>query len=337
MTALFPIPVGFTKPTINVSAEAVATNNSAACDVTPMFICNPFEKPDGTGKSLQSAFAAGEVYSREFTTLKAAGAPGPGNYGLLDSDIKLDEAFGKGDSDRCYSAKSVTTKTGVTLGLVRPGVNVRFDMYDGGLNSEDKNPDYRPAANVRKGDTEPTKCNKYDVATDGSAVALPHGSAGTYPDMTGVSGDYWDRSYYWSKAHGGALPTIQSTSDPVGTTYAPSRYDVYRYEIANNRVADKSSNGENGVPQCYTGPAVSSTVDRRIIFAAVVNCYADADKIAGKTALRPDAFVSIFLDRPVEDESHGEKPIYFEVVDVTGFSGNGTLDTFVRQESTLVR
>jgi hypothetical protein len=54
----------------------------------------------------------------------------------------------------------------------------------------------------------------------------------------------------------------------------------------------------------------------------------------------------VFLTNPIEkedktkddeDSTAAEKPIRFEVVDVTGNSGNGTLDTFLRQESTLVR
>ena len=76
-----------------------------------------------------------------------------------------------------------------------------------------------------------------------------------------------------------------------------------------------------------------------------MNCTADAGKIAGKTALRPDLYASIFLTNPVQkndpnaddDSNSSEKPIDFEVVDVTGPKGNGTLDNFLHDEAQLYR
>ncbi len=43
MQTIFPIPVGFTRNTINIAADAVAVYHASACDITPLFICNPYE------------------------------------------------------------------------------------------------------------------------------------------------------------------------------------------------------------------------------------------------------------------------------------------------------
>ncbi|TPJ36616.1 TadE/TadG family type IV pilus assembly protein [Mesorhizobium sp. B2-6-5] len=345
MTSLFPLPVGLTNQTANFQAEAVATYTAAACDVTPLFICNPFE---GQGLSLETAFAQGLTYSRELQVLKTDSTPGPGNFGLLDTDIPLKDAFAKGASGQCYTKESVVTKTGVTLGQVNVGLNVRFDIYAGSLGSAKSDPLYRPATNVRKGakfTTGSSGCGKVDSDVPTKAMGFP---PGTYPTPSlGISTNgSWDRTAYWTLNHGTSLPTALQNA---------SRYDVYRYEIDHNLVGDKAGNkpsGETGTPRCYTGGAqtLSDKPDRRTIFAAVVNCgdFSDSTKhttISGKTTLKPDAFVSLFLTNPVEkqdnsqadDTSASEKPIRLEIVDVTGQGGSGTLDQFLREEAQLVR
>jgi Flp pilus assembly protein TadG len=350
MTTLFPLPASWTTPTVTVAADAVATYQVGACDVTPMFICNPFE---GQDLSLEEAFAEGQTYSREFRVLKTSSRPGPGNFGLLDTEIPLRTAFATGTSGTCFQQGAVTTKTGVTLGHVNAGLNVRFDVYSGSLKSFDSNSDYRPAVNVRKGakDTSGNAgCSKFQSDDPSKAMGFPEGSG--YDSSTGMSSSSWDRCAYWTLNHTTPCSTatsIPSTTHPTSTSEPPSRYDVYNYEIANNLVADKAgnkSNGENGVPRCYGGASNTLTTvpDRRVIFAAVVNC--GEHDVSGKVTLEADAFVSIFLTNPIEkednskddeDTSAAEKPIRFEIVDVTGNSGNGTLDTFLRQEAQLVR
>ena len=71
---------------------------------------------------------------------------------------------------------------------------------------------------------------------------------------------------------------------------------------------------------------------RSLIFAAVVDCRALAGTISGRGELRPSAFVSLFLTKPVIDNK-----IKAEIVDVSGEFGHGTLDLFVREEPGLVR
>jgi len=352
---IFPATMLGSTDSFDVGATAVAGFKRSVCDATPMFICNPFE---AAGTSIQDAFAAGQTYSREFRALKTSSAPGPGNFGLLQTEMPLREAFAKGNGGQCYEQYTVTTKTGVTLGHVNTGLNVRFDIYSGSLSSSKSDPAYRPAANVRKG-ADKSNCGKFTSATDGSAMGFPEGGNGTYySDQVGVSGDGWNRSGYWALNHGGStMPTIASQSNPVANNRPPSRYDVYRYEIAQNLVGDHAGgkpNGETGVPTCYDKKSVTLTdpagvppgVDRRIIVAAIVNCQANATKIAGQTALQPDGYVSIFLTNPVEkedktkgddDTTAAEKPIRFEVIDVAGAKGRGTMGNFLHDEAQLYR
>jgi Flp pilus assembly protein TadG len=350
--AIFPASfLGEGPDSFTIGAQAVAGFKQSICDVTPMFICNPFETD---GLDFADAFAAGETYSRLFSALKVDSAPGAGNFGLLDFDnsISVQEAFAKGSGGQCYQQTAVTTKTGVTLVQVNTGLNVRFDLYSGSAKKHNAEFDWRPSINVRKGAGNGSNCNKFnaDDSTPLKAMGFPAGSAGTYPDQAGVTGEVWDRSGYWTLNHGTTLPTIASVSNPVSSAAPPSRYDVYRYEIDHDLVGDKAggkNNGETGTPACYTGPSTDITEDpdRRVIVAAIVNCSADAAKITGKTTLRPDTYASIFLTNPVQktdptaddDTNASEKPINFEVVDVTGPKGNGTLDNFLHDEAQLYR
>ncbi|MER9367811.1 Tad domain-containing protein [Mesorhizobium sp. M0518] len=352
-SAVFPASfIGGTN-SFNISTVSVAGFNRAICDTVPMFICNPFEGVTaGTGKTFQQAFADGDTYSREFRILKVDSNPGPGNFGLLDNNLlSLRDAFAIGTSGTCYNREAIETKTGVTLGAVNAGLNVRFDLYSSSLKQQDNNPLYRPSKNVRKGAGKTSNCNKFAVATDGSAMGFPPGDG--YNNATGMTLSTWARSSYWSLNHGGAaMPPIPSASHPTNKSAPPSRYDVYRYELdpAHYSVGDKSPapSKESGVPACYKGPAetLTDSPDRRLITMAVVNCRADQGKINGHTALRPDAYVSAFLTNPIqkqdnskddEDASANEKPISFEIVDVDGPLGNDTLDHLLRDEPQLYR
>ncbi|MER8745840.1 Tad domain-containing protein [Mesorhizobium sp. M1004] len=343
MTSLFPLPVGLTLSTLNFQAEAVATMSSAVCNTTPMFICNPYE---AAGKSIVDAFAAGDLYSKELRLLKTSSAPGPGNFGLLDSvdGLSLRDAFAIGNAGLCYKSNGVTTKPGVTLGQVNVGLNVRFDVYAGTLNKSNTDPAYRPAMNVRKGAKNPNACNKVQSDDPTKAMGLPASADTDYDSVKGISKNTtWNRSGYWTLNHGTSLPTALQSA---------SRYDVYKYELAHLLVGDKAgqkNGGETGTPHCVANTVtLTPDPDRRTFAAAVVNCTADAGKISGRTELKPSGFVRMFLISPVEKEdsqnnsvkdedSSNEKPIHVEIVDVAGAGTGGTMDEFVRTESYLVR
>ncbi|UWP87850.1 pilus assembly protein TadG-related protein [Aliiroseovarius crassostreae] len=209
--------------------------------------------------------------------------------------------------------------------------------------------------------------------TNGAGGVLV-GSPNDYGTFTTPAGpgtwDEWDISTYWSVNHP-SNPTghtvVESTFDHLGLQ--PSRYDVYRHEIetelasANNLVAENSTGGETGYPKCSDPDnnldhvpaydpadpsAPTGTKDRRVIIAAIVNCL--ANPFNGQATLPVNSYASIFMVRPIEKSSNNGKgnqdedatlreggTIDVEFVDITGFGGNGTLDTFIRAESILVR
>ena len=142
MQTIFPIPVGFTRDTINISADAVAVYHASACDVTPIFICNPFEPAGNTSESasevaaaaLHTNFAAGEslratdrasqhlgVQSRSWQFRVPADPLGNGASVLA-------EALATGNPGTCYTQDSLDTETGAKAGPVEDGVNTRFGI-----------------------------------------------------------------------------------------------------------------------------------------------------------------------------------------------------------------
>ncbi|MEY9558945.1 pilus assembly protein TadG-related protein [Sinorhizobium fredii] len=354
MTTLFPLPVGLTNDTVDLSASAVATYDVAACDVTPIFICNPYED-EGEG-AFQEHFANGDLYARAITMNMLNGsqaAAGPGNFGFLavngtGGDV-LRDALATNSPGACYSRRNLITEPGKETGPVEQGINVRFDIYAGKMSSYSAEPAYRPAANVRKAAANPNNCSQYKLETDQTkALELPSGEVSEILPGGTLHTESWptELENYWKINHpvnvaNGVVqvPSIPNTSYPgQGTPPVPSRYDIYNYEIAQNLLSGEghsSPNGNTGAPQCYSGQAApAGATDRRIIFAAVINC--EAAKIKGRTDVVADnieGFTSMFITKPVD----GGAKLSLEIIDITGNKGRGTLDNFIREEAYLVR
>ena len=360
---------------VPIAAQAVATYRTAACDVTPLFICNPFEGEVGTD-NMQRAFAEGRLHGRLVRLLpRGNGTAFPGNFGLLSSAEgngvnTLRDVFATGGNRTCYDSGEVETQTGRPA-AIRTGINVRFDIYDGSMNSNRNRTGYEPAANVRKGfvvtssGANPNWCNASPTPDLTWARRFPDNDVMPTIATSGarIGSGNWNLTEYWTTNHPGRpLPPPEANSRNGRVTVAPgaqmpSRYDIYRYEIEsatypNNLVADTSRgdptrtgpNGagtrESGLPQCSTSPvSTARDRDRRIIFAAIIDCLANSDN-AGRSTLPVNTFASIFLVNPMLQgganvEENGV--IDVEIVDITGPGGNGTLDTFVRNEAILVR
>ena len=346
---IFPASFIGSADKIDIQPQAVAGFVQSICETVPIFMCNPFETTTpATSKTIQQAFAAGLTYSREYRILKVDSNPGPGNFGLIDNNLtSLRDALAMGTAGTCYQRDKLTTKTGVTLGQVNAGLNVRFDIYSSSLKKNDKDWRYRPATNVRKGVDKTANCNKYKANTDGTAMALPPGNS--FDSATGMTNSTWDRTNYWLINHGTAYPNVPSTTNPTGAAVPASRYDVYKYEIANGLVGDKSKapTKETGVPACFKGATPTLDPDRRLLNMAIVNCIANQAKINGHTQLKPDGYTSVFINSPIqkqdnskddEDSSAGEKPISLEIVDVDGgFANNTLVDKAFRNEAQLYR
>ncbi|RUV19293.1 pilus assembly protein TadG-related protein [Mesorhizobium sp. M7A.F.Ca.MR.245.00.0.0] len=351
---IFPASFIGSKDTFDIQPQAVAGFVQSICETVPLFMCNPFETTDPlTSKTIQQAFASGDTYSREVQILKvnAGENPGPGNFGLLDNNLtSLRDAIAMGTAGTCYNRNAITTKTGVTLGQVNTGLNTRFAIYSGSLNSQDKNFAYRPSTNVRKGQKS-NMCNKYSPVSDGSALPLPPGANYTKGKSDKITSQgFW--SAYWLANHKTNYVNVPSKTNPTGVTSEPaSRYDVYRYEIDHPGLVEDQSNNptkEVGTPQCYKGSqAPTDSPDRRLLNMAIIDCIANTAKINGHVQIKPDGYASVFVNTPIakqdnskddEDSTAGEKPISLEIVDVDGgFANNTLVDKAFRNEAQLYR
>jgi Flp pilus assembly protein TadG len=305
--------------TANAGAVAIAGFTSAVCKFTPLFICNPYE---GTADTLAdfTTMAENPTQQRRLITLKKGPGSGntsyfPGNFGFLQPQDgrganALRDSLGKVNPGTCFKQDGVQTRTGNVIS-VRQAVNARFDVYDGNYNSKKTDPDYRPALNVTKGylKTSGNRCSQqiYSGSTvPPPAMAFPNddcssggcASLGGQPDRMG-NGD-WDFGKYWDINHGNRNGALDETY-PNGWTDAnpPSRYQVYRYEVANNLVPNKLSvGGEDGRPACSTATATDDP-DRRILYAAVLNCGALNITGNSNTSVPAVAFVKMFITKPM--------------------------------------
>lgn len=381
-------PATWTRPNVSVGAQAVATFRTAACDVTPLFICNPFE---GQIDDLQEAFAAGALHGRLIKLHpKGSGTAAPGNFGFLQVESANGGTSASADAIRdifaglrnpsCYDASRVTTKPGAA-DSIRQGINVRFDIFAGQYSPS---PAYAPAENVRKGyirapNGQNNVCNtvlvdptsdygdqtEWATAFPEPDIMLPPGSGGDgAPGAFVAANGVWDIEKYFRVNHPGfaltdavldemsSYPGLDNENDP-----GPSRYDVYRYEIAHGMVGDDSvgapvgtvypgngqprSTRESGLPSCAAASSVTPATgpkDRRTVFAAIIDCNAEAD--SGVATMAVNSYASVFMTTPMQRDPadpSADSTIDMEIVDITGYGGNGTLDTFVRDESILVR
>jgi Flp pilus assembly protein TadG len=316
--------------------SAIAGFDSVACNVAPLFTCNPYE---GTSTSI---FDAGKdpSFRRRLMTIKEKSEQYfPGNYGYLQpangggadevrQNLALDRPKG------CYKLAGVELRTG-NIASTAEAVNTRFDMYEGVMASTKSDPAYRPARNIRKGYMgpsctknpafDPTKPPTVAPNTTAPSIGFPRDSC-FYTDsctfggvtMAGrVGGGDWDFDSYWTI-------NFPGIGKPNGWSNVnrPSRYEVYRYEIDNNLVNTASrgpADQETGAPQCYTGGAVTltDTPDRRTFHGAILDCRALDDQydISGNSAppLPVTAYAKFFLAEPMDKN---DATIWVELVDV---------------------
>lgn len=374
-TTIFPASFLGASNDLSFGAQAVAGFGSGVCDFTPVFICNPYDpSPNAPAMyddsdppqrlTLESAFADLKYRRRqiELRTVGGNAAYFPGNFGFLDTPgangaRSLAEMIASARPQQCYSSRGVDTKTGQNSGPVKGAFNVRFGIQEPGANFNGEQ--YGPAENVRKG-AEPT-----------NGTACPNGNKITYPTdppaTTGVMGLPTDPCFadgsctlmggrmgsgnwnfnnadannpgYWQVNHPGVpVPAeLSGTGDNL-----PSRYQVYRYEIDHNMIADASPGGETGVPKTGCGTPITY-VDRRLIYGAVLNCQSledDEYSLSGhQVGLPVQNFASFFITEPVKNIPNTEydSNVFVELVDVTGRAGAGTLTNFARDETQLYR
>jgi hypothetical protein len=122
--------------------------------------------------------------------------------------------------------------------------------------------------------------------TPGSGGCLQYNGVDRFGDGN------WQRDVYWAVNHPGVTqPANYATM---------SRYDVYRYEIANN--LDVNGN-EQTAPSCYSDvanpPDTHPDRDRRLVYVAVVNCLENAGALGAGENVPVKAYAKVFLVEPV--------------------------------------
>jgi Flp pilus assembly protein TadG len=341
-TTIFPATfLGVSSNATTTSATAVAGLNQAVCQMTPMFICNPYE---GSNSSIFDAINDPAMRRRQIKLQAGNGGSSqyfPGNYGWLDSPTigngagALRDALASAAPNACFVQNAVSQKTG-NITNANDALNTRFDLWSGPYNNANTTADYRPALNVRKG-YPPGNGSKGACNPGAQNPSYALGRDPSFPYDSGRMGDgNWDFDTYWNNNYPGvAKPSSWSNSN------RPSRYDVYRYEIStvgsgNDLVAKQSAIKEVGTPQCYSGGGLNDDPDRRVLYAAILNCseFSINGNSAGPYPVL--AYGKFFITEPVPLSSAPDAgTIYSELI---GLAGPGTdSNKIVRDIVQLVR
>lgn len=329
--------------TATATAQAVAGFTQAVCKFTPLFICNPYE---GTGTSFLDAVNDSAERRRLIDLKKGPGGGNgsffPGNFGFLQPQSgqganQLKQSLGKVDPGTCFEQTGVDLQTG-SIASVRDAINTRFDLYEGNFNGSKNDPSYRPALDMIKGYIPGTggngACNPSLDTTETQALPLPIdncfatatcGSLGGQANRWG-DGD-WNFDKYWDMNHGNRnLDFTDDSGKPNSwsNNNLPTRYDVYRWEVANNQIPDKHTvGGENGnpanAPRCYSGGSLSDEPDRRVIYAAVLNCSSLSIQGGSGGPFPAIAFVKMFMTQPmtkIPGAQDTDGDLFVELIDV---------------------
>jgi hypothetical protein len=351
---------------VTTGASAVAgRGQEVVCGVPPVFICNPYETAGMTNNEATEALltaVATPAMGRKQIRMNAS-KTGPGQFGWLVPPDNCTGAsclgnwIGLTHPVACYK-RTVSLNTGEKTSA-NAGFNVRFDLYEGGSPLNAPSSDYAPGTNVRKGFEpkssgggnrwcQPTPAAAYYTNTTIRGLPL---DSNLNSDTTATMGNGdWNCADYWDINHkraGGAYTFARPSGCTANATI--SRYEVYRTEIANDLLGKASGDdwsgdhvqnldghfggGEAGGPYCAAGSGVSGVdvttgdTDRRLIFAALVNCLANGPFPSGANATNVPTlgFGKFFMTQPVGADGDPTRPLYVE------FVGLASLDDGVTQ------
>jgi Flp pilus assembly protein TadG len=204
--------------------------------------------------------------------------------------------------------------------------------------------DLSVAANVPDAMGHPRdKCHA--VSINGSC------SGGNIGDGAWDRNAYFKVNYNWTAAQWQAA--VATGFSPITTT-APTRYQVYQWEIANrgaviggNTILGNSSYGSGGSARTrYSQPVCSqlqgygsgvvpggTNVDRRRISAAVLNCTALNVHGGGTTVYPVIKWIELFLVEPsIQRDRTDANDVYVEVIGVTQSGAGSTAGQVVRRD-----
>lgn len=259
-------------------------------------------------------------------------------------------------------AVRVETEPG-TMQSVRSAFNTRFDMQDGpGLGCVGSG-NCPPSSNVRKDLIRSgTGCDdgswtvasgRYYPATEAPLAATVTPEAMGYPrdichandTFTGCNSlgrfgnGVWDREAYFRSTYPANAVAVKAAMqadglDPTTVT----RYQVYKWEAEQAQGAHPeyldpktvTGGAAHSRPICWTGTPAggivpsASTVDRRRLSAAIINC--NATDLKGRKTVPVANWIDIFLVEPSYDRSGvtSKKDIYVEVIGETDLGGGAT-------------
>ena len=332
---------------VSAGASAVAGFDQVVCQVTPLYVCNPHEVPgmsyDQASGALENAVADPATRGRLMRLRQYGDRNEPhaaADYGFLDyaalgpgPDGVID-AIASVRPGACFIQNGVTFRRGA-VAAIREAFNVRFDIYEGAMSNRKDDPNYRPSLNVRKGYVggggggSGGACNARP-GTDWPIGAPPSPTTGLpldreWPYAGGRMGNgIWNFATYWQVNHGadGRTPPTNE-GGPASSSNVPSRYGIYRYEIENGYVTDRSPGGESGGPACYGGQSLSDVPDRRVLHAAIVNCQSLRLVGGAQTNVPVAAFAKLFLTLPLQ---RSQSDLYVEIVGLVKPGDGGNFD-----------
>jgi Flp pilus assembly protein TadG len=359
--ALTPIVNAFSSG--DIGAEAVAGLGSAICKTPPVMICNPAEPLSNTDTELD--FDANGLKGVGLKLI-TGDADAPGNFGFLETGFgsgaaDLARALGyNAPPGDCAPTNGVETKPGMNA-VVMNAINTRFDVYENGANTCPAGGTCSPSRNTRK-DLVKTgapsgNCGGWQEADNSYRPATTTPLTSGYPDIMGhprdlchavsddgtctyagltpskVGNGVWDRDAYFKVNYGWADQATWTAQ--TGLSSSATRYEVYTWELAHTSTADKlqgpfSSKTGYSYPVC-TIPGITpnaTTVDRRRISAAVLNCKALG--LTGHESGQPVLkWIDMFLVEPSFDRGSGpskrtdKKDVYVEVIGETNTGAAG--------------
>lgn len=362
----------------DLTGVAFAGLGSAICKVPPVMMCNPAENtdPDFTignyvGKGIR------------LITQDGGGTYGQGVFGYLETEaggganvtkqlIGAEEIPGN-----CTPTDGADIKPGLQL-TVMDYYNTRFDIYANGLNAVcgADGSGCPPSANSRTDFVKGGSSSQCTILTGNGSNGYKQGAVPYRPTSPTVplsnadadllspmgyprdmchatsllgscSGDKigdgnWDRNAYFRSQKvnwGGAAPNYSL----VFGTSTPTRYQVYKYEYENGKLAaepDVSGGLTNyGAPVCASSgiPVASTVPDRRVLSVAVINCVANG--VGSNTTDAPILkFVDVFLVEPAANRGSGptarteKSDVYVEVIGETSLGGGATAGQNIKKD-----
>lgn len=348
----------------DTDAAALAGLGSAICRVPPVMFCNPAEPLGNT--NVDFGFDANALAGSGMKLITGnATAPGnfgflESGFGSGASNLAAALGYNNVPGD-CLPITGVTTKPGLNA-VVMDALNTRFDLDTNGANTCPAGGTCSPSRNVRKDLVKGNNCgtsgqqgwqespNPYRPTTAANLTS-------NYPDIMGhprdlchaisnslsasvaagctlaegrIGNGAWDRDAYFRVNYGWNSATWQSQT---GLGPSASRYDVYLWELGHTAVSDMQQT-VTGNKRGYSYPVCrgagvtpdETTVDRRRISAAVINC--EALNLNGSESGVPVLkWVDLFLVEPSFQRRRGNTvvteatDVYVEII---GETGSGT-------------